>query len=365
MATAPPADLLGVSIELPEASPTLEVRKVCVVWNPFSGKGKGRKAHAFVVPKLQQAGIAVTSFQTARAKHAQDLVAREIEDFDEYDVVCVVGGDGTLNEVVNGLALRTQALSDGAGAQELPCCKPIALIPGGTGNSFAMDLGFTGRKAVQTALQALLGGRLRSCDAALVKMSAPQEGPSDAPVKEEARYMVNLVGLGIGVDANLRAEWWRCCGPIRYDWSILLEILAIDVNKGDSQTVTVYSEPAAEGGQAVGESTTFEKGVGIVMIQNTVHGGAGLKLAPNALIDDGYMDLIMADKLGSLATLGLFNKVKAGGKHVHDPRVTEKKFTRLTFTSETEKWVNIDGENCGKTPIDVTVKPRMFQVFAL
>mmetsp|Transcript_37494 Transcript_37494/g.99196 ORF Transcript_37494/g.99196 Transcript_37494/m.99196 type:complete len:220 (+) Transcript_37494:2-661(+) len=186
-------------------------------------------------------------------------------------------------------------------------------------------------------------------------------GPAAA---EEEIYMVNLVGLGIGVDANIRADWWRCCGPFRYDWAILLEICALDVNKGDPQTVTVFREAPAAGAGGAGETTRFGKGCGVIMIQNTIHGGAGLKLAPNALIDDGYMDVVWTDKMGCCGTLDLFSKVKAGGTHLSDGRVTEKRFKKLTFSSEKELMVNVDGENCGRTPVEVLVKPSMFQIFA-
>ena len=86
-------------------------------------------------------------------------------------------------------------------------------------------------------------------------------------------------------------------------------------------------------------------------------------MTPAAHISDGYLDVAYADKMSSAATLGLFSKVKDRGNHVRDKRVVARQWKRLQFESEEKKLVNLDGENCGLTPVDISCRPGLFRVF--
>ena len=99
------------------------------------------------------------------------------------------------------------------------------------------------------------------------------------------------------------------------------------------------------------------------MIQNTKHGGDQMVLAPDAKIDDGYLDIIYAPQFGRYKMLKLFKKVLDNGKHVNDPNVVSQKFESLTIKSNKKMNINLDGENCGTTPINVTVKPQLLKFF--
>ncbi len=306
------------------------VRKIFLVYNPFSGKKKGEKVFKQILPIFEEAGISVIHKATEYSRHAVDIMKNE--DLRFVDAIVVLGGDGTLNEVINGILERNDNY----------VLQPLGIIPCGTGNAFATDLGFN-RNPIK-AVKAIINGNILKVDCGLVNFQ-------NLNGFMENRYMLNMVGLGIAVDSNIRAERMRFWGPMRYNLSILLEIFNI---KKKEYTVDINISPSL---------SIRQQKCSIIMIQNTKHGGDQMVLAPDAKIDDGYLDIIYAPKFGRYKMLKLFQKVLDNGKHVNDPNVVSQKFESLTIKSNKKMNINLDGENCGTTPINVTVKPQLLKFF--
>ena len=284
-----------------------------LIVNPFSGNGKAASSLVIIKNRLKQKGIEFEVKQTVRAKHALEI-ARDL-DFSNYDLLMVCGGDGTLNEVINGLMVRQNA--------DHP---PIALIPGGTGNSVAVSMGI---EDVDDAVTAAIEGTLRRVDLGKISLA-------DGKVM----YMCNLLGWGLGVDANVTAEELRCCGPCRYDLGAVWQII-----KGVERRAKVNID---------GE--IFDDDFSIIMIQNNQHGGSHLRLAPFAKLDDGALDVLLAKNLGRSSNIAMFNELKRGGSHVYQDWVNYRRFRKLHLDSEPQGMlVNVDGENCGTTPLTVEV----------
>jgi diacylglycerol kinase (ATP) len=242
-----------------------------VIFNPFAGpKKNGRKTvEQIVKPMLIAAGIQVELVATERQGHATTL-ARDAS-LDGVDAVLALGGDGTLNEVLTGLLTR----SDGA-------IERVALgfLPGGTGNSFCRDYLLDGRPQsfgvrtqVKRAVQAVIDGGTRGVDA--IRMDA-----HDLSGNPAVFYSMNIIGWGIGVDAAVAAEAMRCLGGLRYDVAIVREIFKL---KKRPCKLTLD-------GEVVDSASMF-----LVLAQNNVHAGKGLKLAPAARLDDGLVDVVYAD----------------------------------------------------------------------
>ena len=306
------------------------VRKIFLVYNPFSGKKKGEKVFKQILPIFEDAGISVIHKATEYSRHAVDIMKNE--DLHFVDAIVVLGGDGTLNEVINGILERNDNY----------VLQPLGIIPCGTGNAFATDLGFN-RDPIK-AVKAIINGDILKVDCGLVNFK-------NLNGFMENRYMLNMVGLGIAVDSNIRAERMRFWGPMRYNLSILLEIFNI---KKKEYTVDINID---------NEGEIRQQKCSIIMIQNTKHGGDQMVLAPDAKIDDGYLDIIYAPQFGRYKMLKLFKKVLDNGKHVNDPNVVSQKFESLTIKSNKKMNINLDGENCGTTPINVTVKPQLLKFF--
>lgn len=303
---------------------TVQVKKAMVIMNPHSGNQRAQRVFDRVKPIFQRANIELDVKNTERPRHATDI-AREAN-FEGYDALLVIGGDGTFNETVNGILTRA------ADAGPVP---PLGLIPGGTGNSLTVSFG---TEDPDYAAEVIVKGKRRHMDAGKITMG-------DGKVV----YMVNLLGWGLGVDANTTAESLRCCGPCRYDMGAVWQII---LGKERQAKVVV-------------DGHNYDGDYSIIMVQNNAHGGAHLNLAPFAKVDDGCMDVLLARNVGRGGLLGLFDALKAGGSHVYMDSVVYRRFKKLSIgCAPNETLINVDGENIGTTPVTLEVVPKAFDIFA-
>ena len=133
--------------------------KFVLIVNPQSGKKQSPKILDLVKPVFDSYGVEVSIIRTDFPGHAKDLATSS--DLDGYAGFLVLGGDGTFNEVVNGMFAR----SDGK-------TFPIGLIPGGSGNSLLHDLGLVDPVA---AAEAIVAGHTRFIDAAQIHMNGSEQ----------------------------------------------------------------------------------------------------------------------------------------------------------------------------------------------
>ena len=202
-----------------------------------------------VKPIFEAAGAELHVTETEYAGHAGDMV--HAVDVSLYDGFCIIGGDGTLHEVINGLLTR----GDGEKI-------PIGCIPGGTGNSFMYDLDCLDPVR---AVERIVGGDTRPIDAVKVVMGA------------EVLYAFNIVGWGMVTDINVTAEKFRWMGDGRYTFTTLLHVLKL------------MRRPAKLIIDGEEHDDEFIFAVGC----NTQHTGKGRRLAPQAKRDDGFIDLLV------------------------------------------------------------------------
>ncbi len=282
-----------------------------VILNPHSGNQRAARVFASIRGALEAAGMHLELAPTQHAGHATEL-ARD-RDLDAVDCVLVVGGDGTWNEVLNGLMARGSggahlaAAGDAAASDPRPL-PPLALVPGGTGNSIATSMGVTDPMA---AIQPLLRGQLRRVDIGRVTM------PHRLP--QQPLYLCNLLGWGLGVDANVTAESCRCFGTWRYDCGAVWQIM-----RGARRQVRVVLD----------DEHVYEGDYCLIIVQNNAHGGSELRLAPFAKMDDGCLDVILAKNEGRAATIALFDELKRAGSHVYCDSVVYRRFKKMTVTCE-------------------------------
>lgn len=232
-------------------------KRLYVIVNPHGGLQKGPRALKEVVLPIwtKEFGIEVTVLETQYAGHARDL-ARTV-DLKGYDGLCVIGGDGSVHEVVNGLLQRPKTPG-----VPLP---PVGLLPGGSGNSVMLDLG--------TWSMAEAARRIGRGD--VVHIDAVQCATAGL-----AACSINLVAWGLVGDVGVVAEKFRCLGPARYD------IVAVwGVAKGGGWPCKLTYE--LESGQRV----AVDEKLMTAFVNSTQHFGKGLRPTPNARLDDGLMDL--------------------------------------------------------------------------
>lgn len=293
-----------------------------IILNPYGGGRRGRDVLAQVLPIFQSAGVNVTISETTRAGHAISLV-REI-DLSDLDGIVVIGGDGTLNEVVNGMLSREDKQKT-----------PIGVIPGGSGNAFAHDLGLLNPKE---AARAIVGQRPTAVDAIRVELKGSAE-----PV-----YALNILGWGLVTDIGLMAQKLRWLGERRYTLVTVMEIF-----RHKARHATLILED-----REIVDDFTF------VIVCNTIHTGKGMKIAPKARLDDGLMDVVVVrEHAKRIRLLKLFAKLFEG-KHIEDPLCEYYQVRRCALLPEKEGPLNLDGDIMGRTPVRLEVIPKAFSVFS-
>ena len=224
-----------------------------------------------------------------------------------YDRLFVAGGDGTLNEVLNGVASVRGALER----------ITFGLIPLGTGNDFASALGLP--EDVAEALEILLAGRTVLADVCRLN---------------DARRFINVSAGGFiaevsdAVDPQLKT----IAGKLAY----LI---------GGAQVLMDYEPVRTRLRVAGDDERAIERELSMQMfaVCNSRMVGGGRLIAPQALIDDGLMDVCVVEEMPMLEFLGLLTRVSEGD-HMTDERVIYFRARELTLEFERTIKVNTDGE---------------------
>ena len=293
------------------------MKKYYLTVNPYGGGKKGPKILKDVLPLFEQKNIELNIIETEYAGHNRDL-ANQLN-MDGYDGFCCIGGDGTLNEVINGLLTRKDRLKF-----------PIGLITGGTGNSFMHDLDCLDPIV---AANKIISDKRRFIDV----FSCNTDG--------KTFYGFNILGWGIPTDANILADKLRWMGPQRYNFASIIEVLR---HKKRFARVIIDNN-------SIGADFAFIIGC------NTIHTGKGMRMAPLARLNDGLIDLIIVRKVSRFKLLKLFPKVFSG-KHIGDPGVDYRQVKQFKIMSEDKSQLNLDGEVLGSTPVEVKILPKEVEI---
>lgn len=274
------------------------MKRVHLIINPRAGHRAGGRFGAGIAQQLRRLGCQVSVQFTRAPRDAIELAAAACGG--SPDCLAVAGGDGTLFEAVNGV-LR-------AGAGELP----LGLIPIGTGNDFAKMLGLKPHDW-RAACERILSGRPRAVDAGRVN----------------DWHFVNGVGMGFDAQVALaanRLKWLPGMGAYAL---ALLRTLLFD-----------YRNPALhlrhDGGALSLPVTLVTAGNG------RCHGGA-FRLTPQAEIDDGLLDILVAEAATRRGVLRLAPSVMRG-THLGKPGVRDLRSRRLRVESADPLVVHADGE---------------------
>ena len=265
-----------------------------IIFNPIAGKKKALKNLRIVETALQSRGVSYELHQS-QAAHDAEAIARRLTEAGETELI-VLGGDGTLNEVLNGLA-------------DLSVCK-IGLIPSGTGNDFAERRGISLDPA--KAIARILDGEATPVD--YIDVSGTR--------------CMNIAGLGIDVDVLERCQKGKLKGKVKYLMSLIKSLFAF---KG--YRVKIVSEGREE--------------IHDVLICAACNGsqfGGGIKICPPAREDDGQMDVVVVDFIkGKWKIVKAFMELMKG-RVIEYPLTTYFRCDSVTFLPENECPIQLDGE---------------------
>jgi YegS/Rv2252/BmrU family lipid kinase len=306
---------------------------IAVIVNPAAHKGGAARQWPRIETELaRRLGAFEPRFTTA-PRHATEL-AREALGQGARRLIAV-GGDGTVNEVLNGMLDGTGRLRH---AESVLCP-----VPAGTANELCRALGHLAQPAL--AFDSAASNATRPVDLLQVRCAGLDGRPAE-------RFGYLIVSLGSAAAISHRtsqSRWLKKLGGIAY--LLMTPPVTLAYRERD---VAVTIDGAAQG----------RRPIFTAMVANTENGGGGMKLAPGAKFDDGVLDLV---EMGDITPLAILTQVLPGvysGRHVLHPKVRTNRGTRFRFESEVETLVDLDGETVGRLPLEVAVMPRGFRVGA-
>ena len=268
-------------------------KNICFIINPFSGLSKKKNVPRYIEEYLDLEKFDYTIRFTESAGHATEIAKEAVED--GFDIVVAVGGDGSINEVAASL-IGTDV--------------PLGILPGGSGNGFAMHLGL-GRN-IKKAIQILNTAHPITIDSCLLN----------------GRPFVNLAGTGFDALVAYKAKKSTLRGLYAYLKFSILEAWAYPI-----QTYSLEID-----GQTITEEAAL-----VIEVANAQMFGYNFVIAPQAKLNDGILDVLLVKKVPKWRYL--FSLWRFFNRTFHKSSLV-KTFTgqRIVIRSEQEMPVHVDGE---------------------
>ncbi len=289
--------------------------RVALIVNPYAGRKNGKKALPIIEKKLELHQIETEVFTSLYSEHISKI-ASELY-INRFDAIICVGGDGTNYQVLNGLLHNFKS-------KDLP---PLGIIPVGSGNSFAKDLGIHSQ---EDGIKAIIRHQPKSVDVCSFSQDKINY------------YFVNLTGVGFVTDVAKTAQKFKYLK----DFSYLIGVLYRTIN-----LTSTYMELNIDGKKITGENCFVE-------FCNSKFTGGDMMMAPDAKIDDGLMDIIIVRKLSRSSLIKTLPKLFKG-THIHHPKVRYIKAKKASVKTWPNKTLLPDGELFGATPSNIKVHPKM------
>jgi diacylglycerol kinase (ATP) len=288
------------------------------VVNPAAGRGRAGRKWPDVERRLRSSGL---DFEVVLTKSAGDATHIAHEAAAEHRMVVAVGGDGTVNEVVNGL------LDCDPGSRPR-----LGVIPLGTGTDLCR--GFAIPLHPLAAAGVLTGGAPRTIDAGRVTCAGPHGLLT--------RHFVNIADAGIGGDVAdfVNSGFKVVNGAITFSLAAVITlmrwrnpVLEVDL---DGETMRITAQQ--------------------IVVANSQYYGGGMRIAPQAEPDDGLFDVVINGNLGKIETLRLIGQVR-NGSHMRHPKLERRLARRVEVRSGRRVGVDLDGERPGDLPAVFEVVP--------
>ena len=299
----------------------VQTMRYMLIVNPSSGPIDFRPQLSAVLNYLEDQGCRTTLHLTEHAGEATQL-AQRAED-NGLDAVFVVGGDGTINEVVNGIAGSQVALG---------------VLPGGTGNVWARELGLPRLSPLHLqplldSVRALIPGHARRIDLG----------------RANGRYFLQWSGLGLDAAVTYamepRTRVQRRMGAVAY-----LSAGVITAANMRGQRTRIFID-----GMRI-----YRRSILIVVSNSQLYGGI-TRIATDARIDDGLLDVSVFEGRGFSSILRTFFTVLTG-LHIYDPRHTSYRGRAIQVYADKPMPIHVDGEPFSTTPFECEVVPRALTI---
>ncbi len=280
------------------------MRPIKVILNPAAGRGYGARAEPKVRRCLEAEGVNFDLVRTKGPWHAARLAEQAARD--GFEMVVAAGGDGTANEIINGLLAASQ---DGTRVR-------MGVIPAGSGSDFASGIGLPAD--LDEACGRIARGQSKAIDIGRVTVAG-----------QEPRYFGNVVGVGFdGAVLIETLKMKRLRGLTLY---LLAVLKTIFLNFDAPMTTVAYDE------------TEIVLPAMLVSVTNGPREGGGFLIAPDAKPDDGLFDVCIAHEVDRLTILRLLPHFLRGTHTGLDP-ITMVQAQQVTISSPEGLIAHVDGE---------------------
>ncbi|MBI5585062.1 MAG: diacylglycerol kinase family lipid kinase [Deltaproteobacteria bacterium] len=298
-----------------------------VIVNPASADGRTGRRWGKTADIFRRLLPPFDAVFTETPQQAGELALRAVTRGAE--TIGVHGGDGTVNEVINGLIEGAAPLKETA----------IALLPSGTGADLVRSLGISHSPA-RAAAQAR-SGRLRPVDVCLAEFV-------DLAGKPCRRYFINVADIGFGgeVVRYVNSHSKRLGGRI----SFLLGLVA---------TLFRYSNKRLR--VSLDEQPPFEVQANAVVIANGRYFGGGMRVAPSARVDDGRLEVVVVGDVTKAEVLTNIPRLYRGTLAGH-PKVQTFQAGKVLLESAEEVLIDLDGELVGRLPVRIVTLAGKIQI---
>ncbi|MEO5953261.1 MAG: diacylglycerol kinase family protein [Chloroflexia bacterium] len=305
-----------------------------VICNPVSGSGRGLALLAIVKRALDGAGVTYSAEVSGKRGDVARLARSAV--LSGCNSVIVIGGDGTFFEAVNGIM---GPVDPSAAAGSAVGGVSVGLVQAGRGSDFGRSAGVP--SDVDEACVRLVAGRTANFDLGHITYRS-FDG------QERHRFFANAAGLGFDAEVAQRANSGsrNLGGTIPYLNSLFRTLISYS-NKN--------IEVRLDGGE------TKASRVNSFVVANGQYFGGGMKIAPNASLSDGILDVTV---LGDLTKPDLIRNVPRvyDGSHLTHPKVSSARASTVEVTSTDRTLIQADGEVLGLTPATFTIVPAALRM---
>ncbi len=292
--------------------------------NPASSLGKTGRQWPAIEQKLREN---LKDFDVEHTKGTGDAIQITRKALKSgYDQIISVGGDGTLNEVINGFFDRGKLINPKA---------VVSLVMAGTGGDFIKTLGLP--RTLEQSLESIQNGKKRKIDLGKI---------SFLNAKLPDRYFINMAGFALAGFAVKNINESKLVKVLGGKAGYLIMSLASSL-AFRNKTVRL----------ALDGQKPITRLVRNVAVANGRFQGGGMMMAPEAKTDDGLLDLIIMDGVGRLKLI-VKSSLFYSGKHLEESWIESRRVKKIQAHSEEEVLIDIDGENIGQLPISIEVVPK-------
>jgi len=308
------------------------IKNIHIVVNPIAGSGKAGKIAAIVLQKTRSLSDSVVNLTFTEKKNDATIITREAI-ARGAGMMIAVGGDGTINEVVNGFFREDGPIN--------PSCE-LGIINCGTGGGYARTLGIP--KDLEQQIGLILRPGSMDLDIGHISYQDFSGNPS-------TRLFVNECQVGIGS---------KVASAVGKNYKIFGGTLAFGIM---ATVQAILIKPVPLNLWYDNEPVRKLSLIGLV-VGNGIECAGGMKLTPDAKLNDGLFDVLSIHEMSTIQRLLNLSKVYSG-THILSPYFSVKRCKTIKIGSDNKVTLEADGEVLGYSPFEISILPSAIRIKAI